>query len=327
MDTLVEKIWCLKGQKDFEHVALEVFGYQYRSNAVYKKYCDSLHTGPDKIEGIADIPFMPIGFFKSHDITSVGGPFQKIYTSSGTTGENVSRHLVKDVKIYRESSLRAFEMFYGPVSGYCILALLPSYLERGGSSLVEMAACFMEKGSDPDGGFFMNDFEKLNRILLRKEKEGKKTLLLGVSFGLLDFVGKYTFRLKNTIVMETGGMKGRRKELTRQELHHLLCQGFGVEGIHSEYGMTELLSQAYAKGNGLFFAPPWMKVLIRDQYDPFHYLGTGRTGGINVIDLANVQSCSFIETKDLGRFHNNGGFEVLGRFDNSDIRGCNLMVG
>ena len=231
-----------------------------------------------------------------------------------------------ELKLYEQSFHKGFTHFYGDVSDYCILALLPSYLERSGSSLIYMVNDLIERSQHPESGFYLDEIEKLTKTLIRLDKEGKKILLIGVSFALLDLVENHSLKLNNTIIMETGGMKGRRKELIREELHDILKRGFGVEKIHSEYGMTELLSQAYSKGNGIFKTPPWMKLLIRDTEDPLSYLNDGKTGGINVIDLANINSCSFIATQDLGKNHENGLFEILGRFDNSDIRGCNLMV-
>ncbi|MGB7393621.1 MAG: acyl transferase, partial [Pricia sp.] len=249
-----------------------------------------------------------------------------VFTSSGTTGSLTSRHYVKDIGVYEKSFRKAFFHFYGSISEYCVLALLPSYLEREGSSLIYMVDDLIQKSGHPESGFYLNDLKGLKNQLVQLEASGTKTLLIGVSFALLDLAETYPLKLQNTIIMETGGMKGRRRELIRDELHHILKSAFGVDRIHSEYGMTELLSQAYSKGNGHFETPPWMKILIRDTEDPLTYQPIGKTGGINVIDLANRNSCAFIATQDLGKMHPNGSFEILGRFDHSDVRGCNLMV-
>ncbi|UCG28450.1 MAG: acyltransferase, partial [Bacteroidales bacterium] len=246
--------------------------------------------------------------------------------SSGTTGANQSRHLISDLSIYKKSFTATFELFYGNIQNYCILALLPGYLERQGSSLVYMIRSLIEQTGNPDSGFYLRNYMELGEKLCQFRKDEQKILLFGVSHALLDFAEYFDSSLVGTIVMETGGMKGRKKEITREELHSRLCKHFDLQVIHSEYGMTELLSQAYSKGKGIFFTPPWMKVVIRDVYDPFHYLPRGRTGGINIIDLANVNSVSFIETKDLGRLNSDGGFEILGRYDNSDLRGCSLLL-
>lgn len=269
---------------------------------------------------------MPIEVFKSQTVISGEFKPQEIFTSSGTTGMETSKHFVQELDLYTKSFRKGFELFYGPVSNYCVLALLPAYLERTGSSLVYMANDFINQSRHPLSGFYLNDLSQLAENLKKLEKENQPTLLLGVSFALLDLAEQFPQKLSNTIVMETGGMKGRRKELTRDELHTILKRGFGLDKIHSEYGMTELLSQAYSTGDGVFNCPPWMRVLIREQSDPLSYAPAGKTGGINVIDLANIDSCSFIATSDLGRLHTNGNFEVLGRFDSSDVRGCNLMV-
>ncbi|MFC2443434.1 MAG: acyl transferase, partial [Capnocytophaga ochracea] len=244
----------------------------------------------------------------------------------GTTGAQTSRHYVKDLSLYEQSFRKGFEHFYGNVEDYVVLALLPSYLERTGSSLITMVADLIERSGSEYSGFYLNEYDLLAERLQTLDASDKKVLLIGVSFALLDLITEHTFSLKNTIVMETGGMKGRRKELVREELHALLCKGFGVEMIHSEYGMTELLSQAYSVGKGIYKCVPWLKVLIRDTNDALSYLPTGKTGGLNIIDLANRESCSFIATQDLGKLYPDGTFEVLGRFDNADIRGCNLLI-
>ena len=293
---------------------------------MYRSFCDLLNVHPSDIQHIQDIPFLPIEFFKTHQIVSNTNPVKEIFTSSGTTGMSVSKHFVTDISLYEQSYLKGFEYFYGDISEYTILALLPSYLERNGSSLIYMVDDLIKKSNKPKSGFYLNNLEELKDTLLQLEESNEKIMLIGVSFALLDLVETYQFQLKNTIVMETGGMKGRRKEIIRTELHHQLKKGFGVAKIHSEYGMTELLSQAYSKGDGIFATPPWMKILIRDTEDPLQLIGQGKTGGINVIDLANINSCSFIATQDLGKTYTNNTFEVLGRFDASDIRGCNLLI-
>jgi len=320
-----DSIFKIQSEKDFEAVALEVFRFQFENNPVYRSYCDLLYKHPSDTTNIVDIPFLPIEFFKSKKVVSTSQNPQIIFTSSGTTGSQVSRHYVTDIKLYEDSFTRTFEHFYGSIDDYVILGLLPSYLEREGSSLIYMVNHFIQKSKFPESGFYLNQWDELAEKLKTLELSGKKVLLIGVSFALLDLVEKHQFSLKNTIVMETGGMKGKRKELIRTELHKQLKQGFGVAYVHSEYGMTELLSQAYSKGEGIFKCPPWMKILTRDTEDPLSII-YNQTGGINIIDLANINSCSFIATKDLGKVNNDGSFEILGRFDSSDVRGCNLMV-
>lgn len=313
-------------ETNFEKTALEIFRFQAVHCFVYQDYLNALNIHPTKVESIAQIPFLPVEFFKNKEVICQKHKPQIVFTSSGTTGANTSRHAVCFTDIYEASFLKSFELFYGSVQQYTILALLPSYLERTGSSLVYMADKLIKLSENPNSGFYLHNTHDLYLKLQELEKNNQKTLLLGVTYALLDFAEKYNLQLKNTIVMETGGMKGKRAELIRNQLHDILCNGFRTETIHSEYGMTELLSQAYSKGNGLFATPPWMKILVRDMYDPFAYMPQGKSGGINIIDLANIYSCSFIETKDIGVLHTNGMFEILGRFDNSDIRGCNLMV-
>ncbi len=322
----IPSIFEIKGESQFNALALEVFRYQYRNNTIYREFCNYLKRSEAIVKDITSIPFLPIEFFKSKAIITHGLEHETLFTSSGTTGSGHSLHYVADLAIYRQSFLTAFEQFYGSPGDYCILALLPSYLERNRSSLIYMVNVLIEKSEHPESGFYLDDLGSLREKLIQLNKQGTKILLVGVSFALLDMTEKYPLRLKNTIVMETGGMKGRRKEMIREQLHVLLKKGFGVSEIHSEYGMTELLSQAYSTGKGIFKSPPWMKVLIRDAEDPLIFRRSGKTGGINIIDLANVHSCSFIATQDLGRAYENGSFEVIGRFDHSDIRGCNLMV-
>ncbi len=319
-------IFNISSATEFEDVALKVFQFQFEHNKVYRSFCDLLYKHPSDVVSIRDIPFLPIEFFKSRQIICKRKTPEITFTSSGTTGSTTSKHYISDLKVYHKSFLKGFEMFYGPIEDYTLLALLPSYLEREGSSLVHMVNALIDKTTSPDSGFYLNDLSALGSKLLRLDAQGKKVLLIGVSFALLDLVEHDSFELKNTIIMETGGMKGRRKELIREELHNTLKKGFGVDTIHSEYGMTELLSQAYSKGDGIFKCPPWMTVLTRDTEDPLSLQTFGRTGGINVIDLANINSCAFIATQDLGTVYGDGSFEIKGRFDHSDIRGCNLMV-
>ena len=278
------------------------------------------------VKKIAQIPFLPISFFKSHDVVANQNDIEITFTSSGTTGMITSKHQVTNVSYYEESYRKAFSQFYGNIEDYVILALLPSYLERTGSSLIYMVEDLIRLSQNENSGFYLHNYNDLIEKLIVLEKEEKNVILIGVTYALLDLIEKQHFRLKNTIIMETGGMKGKRKEMIREELHGQLCKGFGVAAIHSEYGMTELLSQAYSLGNGIFECPNWMQIHIRDAEDALSYIGNGKTGGINVIDLANINSCSFIATQDLGKKYDNNTFEVLGRFDNSDIRGCNLMV-
>jgi phenylacetate-coenzyme A ligase PaaK-like adenylate-forming protein len=320
------EIFNIPTAAQFEDMALNVFKYQFENNAVYRSFCDLLYKHPSDVKQISDIPFLPIQFFKSHEILSSKNPIEKLFTSSGTTGSTTSKHFVTDLSLYEESYSKGFHHFYGNVEDYVILALLPSYLERDGSSLIHMVNDLIIQSKQSESGFYLNNLEDIAQILRQLEARKQKTLLIGVSFALLDLVEQFQFQLKHTIVMETGGMKGRRKEIIRDELHHILTSGFGVSEIHSEYGMTELLSQAYSKGNGLFQCPPWMKVLTRDTEDALTLQQANKTGGLNIIDLANRNSCSFIATQDLGKVYANGTFEIIGRFDNSDIRGCNLMV-
>jgi phenylacetate-coenzyme A ligase PaaK-like adenylate-forming protein len=319
-------IFSIENEKAFKALALETFYFQAENNLVYKEYLGHLNINLEEIDSIHKIPFLPIQFFKSHRIISNTNSIEQTFLSSGTTGMTQSKHLVTDLSLYKESYLKGFTHFYGNIEEYVVLALLPSYLEREGSSLVYMVEDLIEKSHQIESGFYLNNLDDLCEVLLQLEVQNKKVLLIGVSFALLDLIEKHQFSLKNTIVMETGGMKGKRKEMIREELHAVLKEGFGVEVIHSEYGMTELLSQGYSNGHGVFNCPPWMKIMIRDTEDPFSFLTNEKTGGINVIDLANKNSCSFIATQDLGRLYKDGSFEILGRFDNSDIRGCNLMI-
>lgn len=311
---------------NFDKLALEVFRFQSQANPVYKRYLEILKVDALKTNSINEIPFLPISLFKSQQVIAEGFVPEKVFTSSGTTGSETSKHFVASLALYEKSFRKSFELFYGNVSDYCILALLPSYLEREGSSLVYMASDLIEKSNNPSSGFYLNNTSELVDALLKAESQGKPCLLLGVTFALLDLAKSVKLSLKNTIVMETGGMKGRGKELIRDEVHTILKEAFGVSAIHSEYGMTELLSQAYSYGNGIFRCPPWMAIRIRDPYDPFTLIAEGKTGAINIIDLTNLYSCSFIQTDDLGLVATNGSFEVHGRMDGSQIRGCNLLT-
>jgi len=319
-------IFSISNNKQFEKIALKVFRFQYENNSVYSEFCQFLNVEKQQVKSIEQIPFLPIQFFKSHEVLSSQEKIQETFTSSGTTGMTTSRHLVTDISLYEESYRKGFSQFYGNIENYAVLALLPSYLDREGSSLIYMVDDLIKLSNHPESGFYLNNYDELIQKLLELDAAGENIILIGVTYALLDLIEKQNFQLKNTIIMETGGMKGKRKEMIREELHELLCKGFGVEAIHSEYGMTELLSQAYSLGNGVFECPNWMQILIRDTEDALSYVGNGKTGGINVIDLANINSCSFIATQDLGKKQPNNSFEVLGRFDNSDIRGCNLMV-
>lgn len=319
-------IFQISSKKEFEKITLKVFRFQYDNNAVYRNFCTLLKKDKTNVKRIQDIPFLPIQFFKTHDIISTTEPIQTTFTSSGTTGMSTSKHHVTHLDFYEESYQLAFRQFYGNIEDYVVLALLPSYLEREGSSLIYMVDDLIQLSNNPESGFYLNNYDELIAKLVKLDNEGQNIILIGVTYALLDLVEKQSFQLKNTIIMETGGMKGRRKEIIREELHEILCKGFGVSEIHSEYGMTELLSQAYSLGDGIFECPAWMKIIIRDPEDALSLIPEGKTGGINVIDLANIHSCSFIATQDLGKITGNNSFEVLGRFDNSDIRGCNLMV-
>jgi phenylacetate-coenzyme A ligase PaaK-like adenylate-forming protein len=322
----INSIFKIYNFSDFEKLSLEIFQLQAKNNMVYSDFLNHLGIDINTVHSIQQIPFLPIQFFKSHKVISSKGKVQQLFLSSGTTGNMPSKHFVKDINIYKKSFKKGFEHFYGAITDYTVLALLPSYLEREDSSLVFMVNDLIKKSGKTKSGFYLNNLDELQETLLELDKNNEKILLIGVSFALLDFTEKFNIKLKNTIIMETGGMKGRRKELIREGLHQLLCEGFGVQTIHSEYGMTELMSQAYSKGKGIFECPPWMKIIIRDPEDALTVLPQGKSGGINVIDLANINSCSFIATQDLGKSHAEGTFEVLGRFDDSDIRGCNLMV-
>lgn len=313
--------------RSFNELCLELFRYQVEHNATYKEYCELINCNPETIKHFKSIPFLPISAFKTHQLKCGNFEAAATFTSSGTTGNSTSRHFVKNLRVYEHSFQEAFKQFYGEIQDYCVLGLLPSYLERQGSSLIYMVDNFIHQSNSKQSGFFLNNQNDLAQILKELSSNKTKTLLIGVSFALLDFAEQYSIpKNENLLVMETGGMKGRRKELVREELHSTLTTGFNTETIHSEYGMTELLSQGYSKGNGIFETPPWMKVLIREQDDPFNYVEDGKSGVINIIDLANTSSCAFLQTDDLGKKITDTQFEVLGRMDISDLRGCNLMV-
>ena len=312
----------------FTEKAIKVFHFQHQQNRVYKRFADNLNCDPSLVTALEQIPFLPISFFKSHEILSVDTTPELIFTSSGTTGVGNSQHFVKDPGIYRTSFINAFTHFYGRIEDYCILALLPAYLERQGSSLVYMIEKMMEISNHYLNGFHLYDHQALANKLQSLEKQGQKTLLIGVTYALLQFAEEYPIPLRHTLVMETGGMKGKKKELIRSEVHQRLKEAFSIKNVHSEYGMTELLSQAYAPHDGIFHAPQWMKILTREEDDPLKITSlatSSSVGAINVIDLANIFSCSFIATDDIGKLYADGSFEVLGRMDNSDIRGCSLM--
>ena len=324
-------------EQGFEQLAIEIYNFQYQYNPVYRQFVDALHGTNFHVRSTREIPFLPIRFFKSHEIKTTSFAAATIFESSGTTGMVNSRHFIKDTGFYEAVFTNGFERFYGPVSDWCIIGLLPSYLERQNSSLVYMVSQLIQQGGHSMSGFYLNEFDVLFDALKKLRHAGQKTLLIGVTFALLDFAEAYGPQFPkglfdNTVVMETGGMKGRRRELVRQELHEILKNAFNAAHIHSEYGMTELMSQAYSKGDGVFFVPPWMKVLVRDEEDPLEVrpavsgIKLPLGGALNIIDLANVYSCSFIATDDIGKLHPNNNFEVLGRMDNSDLRGCSLLV-
>ena len=316
-----DNIFHIESNDDFERLALRTFQHQARACAPYAEYLRLIGVEPESVTRVADIPMLPIELFKSHDIYCGKGEPQMVFTSSATTGMTPSRHAVADLSLYEQAFIEGFRKFYGEPSEWSLYALLPSYLERKGSSLVYMAERLIaECGS---GGFYLNDYE---RLISDMENDSKPKILLGVTYALLDLAEQYAPKLHNTIVMETGGMKGRRKELPKGELHRVLCEAFGVEKIHSEYGMAELLSQGYSAGDGVFRTPQWMRILVRDLNNPFARLDDGRRGAIDIIDLANRHSCSFIATQDMGIRYADGSFRIEGRVQASDIRGCNLLV-
>ena len=312
-------------QNGLDALALEVFYHQTKANIVYKNYIQALHIIPDQIKSIEKIPFLPIDFFKTHSVKSSNYEPEVLFSSSGTSGQVTSKHFVKRIKDYEKTFNEAFRLAYGNLDEYCVLALLPSYLERKGSSLVFMIERLIAGSHDADSGFFLYNYSQLSEVLNKKEKEKKKTILIGVTFALLEFAENFPQKLRHTIIMETGGMKGRRKEITRGEVHVILKNAFDNPAIHSEYGMTELMSQAYSTKGELFVCPPWMCVMVRETDDPFAVSRHGK-GALNIIDLANFNSCAFIATSDLGIVGVDGSFQVQGRMDHSDIRGCNLMI-
>jgi phenylacetate-coenzyme A ligase PaaK-like adenylate-forming protein len=319
-------IFNLQSPFEFNEIAVSLFRYQYRENEIYRSFVDALGISESQVYHPEQIPFLPVSFFKTHKVISGDYAEELIFESSGTTGMETSKHYVVDASCYQESFTRGLQLAYGDLSEYAVFALLPSYLERKNSSLVYMVEKILLQSNRQMGGFYLNELSELQQQLKEAQRLGLKIMLFGVTFALLDMAEKFPLRIPDAIIIETGGMKGRRNELTRMELHEKLCEGFGVQKIHSEYGMTELLSQAWSSDDGIFRCPPWMKILIADTNDPLSYLETGRSGGINIIDLANFHSCSFIATQDLGRVFDDGSFEVLGRFDNSDIRGCSLLA-
>lgn len=321
-----DRIFSISDSLEFEKLSLEIFNYQVRNCEVYGSFVNNLGIDIRKVNNLDNIPFLPIEFFKSQKISCSKDEASIVFSSSGTTGLSQSRHFVHDIDLYIQSYRTAFNLFYGEISNYTILALLPSYLEREGSSLIYMVNDLIGLSKNKKSGYFLDEHHLLHKTLDELNKSKTPTILIGVTYALLDFAESHSIEFPELIVMETGGMKGKRKEILRTELHEVLCAGFGVPMIHSEYGMTELLSQAYSKGSGIFHTPAWMKVRVRDTNDPLTLLRDESTGGLNIIDLANVHSCSFIATQDLGKCYPDGSFEVLGRFDNSDIRGCNLLV-
>ncbi len=327
MGTLQDRIFNVNGQEEFWELTLEIYNYQYENNPVYKEFINVLGRGGRSPRSISEIPFLPVGFFRNHRIITGEKPTEIIFESSGTSGTIPSKHYVADLKMYERSFLKSFRLFYGDPRDYSIIAMLPSYTEREGSSLVYMAEKLIKESQHSISGFYKGNSDNILKVIRDRMVKGEKIILLGVSFALLDLAESGQADLSDIIVMETGGMKGRRKELTRSELHYILKKNLNLNAVHSEYGMTELMSQAYSRGEGVFYPPPWMKIILRDPLDPLSLSDLpGKTGGINIVDLANLNSCSFISTGDLGKLHEDGAFEVLGRFDNSDIRGCNLMV-
>ncbi|MBU2649973.1 MAG: acyl transferase [Bacteroidetes bacterium] len=320
-EQLAEIVFSVGTEYEFNEIAWDIFLFQYRYNAVYREFCD--HLG--KISDVSEIPYLPVEVYKSERVITGSSSWERVFQSSGTSGMEFSRHFLVSEAVYLKSFRSCFRIFFGEPAHQCILGLLPSYLEREGSSLVYMVDGLIRESSDTDSGFFLHDTRGLTGILRRKRDAGVPVVLFGVTFALLDLAEKNPIDFPSLIIIETGGMKGRREEMIREELHGLLKNAFGTERIYSEYGMTELLSQAYSMGDGIFSSPPWMKVKVRDLQDPITMLPEGRSGAINVIDLANVYSCSFLATQDIGKLHPGGGFEVLGRTDASDIRGCSLL--
>jgi len=323
---IIEMIFAIRSQSEFENCCMLVFYYQITHNKIYVDWINALGLDVNKVKTVADIPFLPISFFKTHKVCAATAPFDVEFSSSGTTGTETSTHFVKDVEIYKKSFIKTFELQYGMANECVIIGLLPTYLERTGSSLIYMCNELITKSERPESGFYLDEFEKLKVLLAQLKQRNQKTILFGVAYALLDFAETNPASWNNLYVIETGGMKGKRKEMVREELHADIRNNWPIQHLHSEYGMTELLSQAYYDDHKSFTCPSWMKIKIRDTSDPFHYMGENKTGGINVIDLANLDSCSFIATQDLGKLLNDGRFEVLGRFDYSDMRGCNLLL-
>lgn len=321
-----KQIFEIQTTSDFERLAMKLFHFQYNHSKTYHSFCSILQIDPQKVDRLEKIPFLPIDFFRTQRISCIEEKAKLIFSSSGTTGSQTSFHEVPFPDLYENSFTKGFQHFYGDIEQYCILALLPSYLERNGSSLVYMAEHLIHKSNHPDSGFYLHNFSELHDKLQKLKARKQKTILLGVTYALLNLVADFLIDFPELIIMETGGMKGKRKEMIREDVHRILINTFHCPSIHSEYGMTELLSQAYSKGNGIYETPPWMKILIRDPNDPFTLLPDNHSGGINVIDLANVYSCAFISVQDIGKKHPSGSFEVLGRFDQSLVRGCNLLV-
>jgi phenylacetate-coenzyme A ligase PaaK-like adenylate-forming protein len=321
-----ENCFDIASEEEFNACALAVFRFQSEKVLVYKNYLQLLGVDVGAIKHYTQIPFLPVSLFKSQVLIANNYNPEIIFTSSGTTGVITSQHQLAKVDLYEQSFLKGFKSSYGAIEEYCVIGLLPAYLERKGSSLVYMVNRLIEKSNHPNSGFYLNQYAELQQLLQLLKARKQKTILIGVTFALLDMAESFSVDFPELIVMETGGMKGRRKEIVREELHQLLTKGFGVEKIHSEYGMTELLSQAYSSGEGLFICPPWMKIIIREINDPKETVKVGITGGVNIIDLANYYSCSFFSTQDLGKIHSDNQFEIVGRFDNADLRGCNLLV-
>ena len=324
IEQVKSNIFNINNDAEFENLALELFHYQMENNPVYAPYASLILKG-ETPDNIFEIPFLPIEFFKKEQVICQGKGVEEVFLSSGTTGDQ-SKHLVAEMSIYKNSYLKTFQQFYGDIQEYCILALLPSYREREGSSLIYMVDDLITKSKHPKSGFYFDNLAELTDTITELEGKGQKIILFGVTYALLDLAEEFPQKLEHTIIMETGGMKGKRKELLKEEIHAILKTAFTTKNIHSEYGMTELLSQAYSKGNGLFESPNWMKIFIRDVNDPLSILENNKTGGVNIIDLANIYSCPFIATQDLGKVNENGTFSVLGRFENSDVRGCNLLI-
>lgn len=323
---LRNSIFSITDPYQFNELAVAIFHYQYENNIIYRQFTDLININPEEVTDYFNIPFLPASAFRKHRIISGDFSDEAVFESSGTTSNETSRHYVADFSLYEKSFLNGFRIFFGNIEEYAIFGLLPSYLERGNSSLIYMVNKMIQKTNSGFGGFYLDEFQKLESEIRDASEKGKKVMLIGVTFALVDFAEHIREQIPGLIVVETGGMKGRRKEIVREELHTFLCKRFGVTSTYSEYGMTELLSQAWSKENGRYFCPPWMKIVLRDTTDALSAAPLNKTGGINVIDLANINSCSFIATQDLGRLNSDGSFEVLGRFDHSQVRGCSLLT-